>query len=668
MKSSILFLILFTLFINFPTIATSSETPNDTLRVYRLGEIIMTGEKQATSPIQRASMVNVPYNIIQNSDVTSVSDLQYYIPSGSIRTNSRGESMLFLKGAGERQLGLFFDGAAMNIPWDNRLDLTFVPTDIIGNINVNTLGNSIFYGPNIMGGAVSISTLERANEGFGAMLKVQDGDGNMQNYSILTDGKFNNFNYIANLSYFTSDGMLMSADAPDDLGNQNNSSALRTNTDQNRFNAYIRGEYHFSQSAVLGLAVSYTKQEKGVAAETFAGEDARFWRFPNRNRLMITLNGEVKFNPKLILRTTIWNDIFAQQIDSYESFEYKTIDETQFDDDNTLGTRISLNYLLSDNSRLSYVLNGFTTTHKQHIDDDAELTYSQNTISNGLEFSQKLNKFSFNLGLGYDYNQTPKTGLFTEAEGHSQSDFAGFATLKYNFNENYAISYNISRSTRFPSMREQYDGALGSFKTNPDLKPESGLLNELALIIANNKISGKIGLFYNSYIDLIERIRLSADQDSLKRRMRVNYSDATISGVDLNFNYQPITRLNILASFTYMNILANQGDTEIEHLVQKPEMLAGISANYNFAFGLKPQFEIEYTGTYYDSDPENDGAFIEIEPTALFNLRLAYGFTISNVYSDVFFRVNNITDEYKLSQWGLPAGGRTFSTGLSIKL
>ncbi len=667
MKSNILFLIFFITIINFNTIK-AIETSKDTLKVYRLGEIIMTGEKQAVSPIQKASMVNVPYNIIQNSDVTSVSDLQYYIPSGSIRTNSRGESMLFLKGAGERQLGLFFDGAAMNIPWDNRLDLTFVPADIIGNINVNTLGNSIFYGPNIMGGAVSISTLERTDEGFGTIVKVQGGDGNMQNYSILTDGKINNFNYIANLSYFTSDGMMMSADAPDDLGNQNNSSALRTNTDQNRLNAYIRGEYHFTPSTVFGLAVSYTNQEKGVAAETFAGNDARFWRFPDRNRLMITLNGEIKFSPKLILRTTFWNDMFYQQIDSYTSFEYKTIDETQYDDDNTLGTRISLNYLLSDNSRLSYVLNGFSTNHKQHVNNDDELTYSQNTISNGLEFSQNLNNFSINLGLGYDYNQTPKTGLFTEAEGQSQSDFAGFATLKYDFNENYAISYNVSRSTRFPSMREQYDGALNKFKTNPNLKPESGLLNELALIIANNNISGKIGVFYNSYTDLIERIRLSKDQDSLRRRMRVNYSDATISGIDLNFNYQPINRMNLFAYYTYMNIQANQGDTKIEHLVQKPEMLAGISANYNFAFGLKPQFEVEYTGTFYDSDLENDGKFLEIEPTTLFNMRLSYGFAISDIYNEVFVRINNITDEYKLSQWGLPTAGRTFSAGVSVKL
>ncbi len=667
MKSNILCLIFFISIINFNTIR-AIETSKDTLKVYRLGEIIMTGEKQATTPIQKASMVNVPYNIIQNSDVTSVSDLQYYIPSGSVRTNSRGESMLFLKGAGERQLGLFFDGAAMNIPWDNRLDLTFVPADIIGNINVNTLGNSIFYGPNIMGGAVSISTLERADQGFGTILKVQGGDGNMQNYSLLTDGRINNFNYIANLSYFTSDGIMMSADAPDDLGNQNNNSSLRTNTDQNRLNAYIRGEYHFTPSAVFGLAVSYTKQEKGVAAETFGGEDARFWRFPDRNRFMITLNSEVKFSPKLILRTTIWNDIFSQQIDSYESFEYKTIAEIQYDDDKTIGTRISLNYLISDKSMISYALNGFSTNHKQHIDNDNELTYSQNTISNGLEFSQKFNMFSINLGLGYDYNQTPETGQFIEAEGQSQSDFAGFATLKYNFNHNFAISYNVSRSTRFPSMREQYDGALGSFKTNPDLKPESGLLNELALIIANNKISGKFGLFYNSYTNLIERIRLSAAQDSLKRRMRVNYSDATISGVDLNFNYQPINRMNLFAYYTYMNIQANQGDIEIKHLIQKPEMLAGISAYYNFAFGIKPQFEIEYTGTFYDSDPENDGEFLEIEPTTLFNLRLSYSFAISNIFTEVFVRVNNITDEYKLSQLGLPAAGRTFSGGVSIKL
>jgi len=646
----------------------------DTLKVYRLGEIEISGNNTRMPKIEKSAIAEIPYYIIQNSDVVSMSELQHYLPSASIRTNSRGESMLFVRGAGERQLGLFFDGAAMNIPWDNRLDLTFFPADVIGNIRINKSANSIFYGPNILGGAVSISTLERENPGFGLTLKMQIAEGNSQNYSILHDGKIGRFNYLANFSYHTTNGFLLSSVAPENLENQNNNSSIRSNTDQKRLNTYLRGEYQFSENAKIGLSFSMTNQEKGVAPETYAGNDARFWRIPERNRKMITLNGEVRLLDNLILKSTLWYDEFDQQIDSYSSFSYDSINEIQYDKDNTLGSRILLNYKLSDNQSLSYVFNGFTTTHKQKNKNESSISlpfidYSQNTLGTGLEYKALLGNFDINTGIGIDFNQTPKTGLFIEAEGVSQNDIAGFLTLKYLFTNEFAFTISSSRSTRFPTMREQYDGALGVFKTNPDLKPETGLLNEAGIIFSFDNFKGKAVGFYNVYDGLIERIRLTKEQDSLRRRMRVNLGNAVISGVDINFSYFPISNLTLEGFFTYMNSSAESDGKEIEHLIQKPDIVAGFMTSYKFGFGLKPQFELEYNGKMYDTDPDTDGSFLELDPSLVLNLRLSYGKNFStHLFAEIFVRVNNITDEYKLSQWGLPTPGRTLSAGLMVRM
>lgn len=652
-----------------PLTIFASKAEYDTLKTYKLGEIEVINEKINTNKLIMASQIKVPYYQIQNADLLSFSNLQLYIPSGVIRTNSRGESMLFLRGAGERQLGLFLDGASMNIPWDNRLDLSFVPTDIIGSIRVNKSANSMFYGPNVMGGAVSLTTLERSNDGYGLSFKLTLGDGNTQSYSILHDGKIGNFNYITNVSYVKSDGFLMSRDAPDSLNNQRQNSAIRTNTDFNRLNTFVRGEYQIQNVGKIGLSVSFTMQEKGVAAETFAGTSARFWRYPTRDRMMINLNGEFKLIENLDLKANIWYDDFSQQIDSYKNFDYKEIKESQYDKDNIIGTRFSLIYNISNNHIISAVFNGFTTEHKQHINDKTDDIYTQNTIGTGLEYRGILGNFDINAGVALDLNSTPKTGIFVEAEGTKQSDFSAFATIKYNILDYLALYASGSQRTRFPSMREQYDGALNSFKTNPDLKPEKGLLSEIGATIATDRISGNIGLFYNNYTDLIERIRLTKEQDSLRRRMRVNYAEATISGVDLNFAYSPFTGLDLSAFFTYMDIKAKSGGKDIEHLVQKPDMLAGFIGSYKFDFGLKPQLEIEYTGKQFDSDPEDGSKFVEIDPSMIFNLRIAYSFLLNNImFVEVFARVNNITDEYILSQWGLPMEGRTAFIGFNIKI
>lgn len=644
----------------------------DSLKTYRLGEIKVTDSRAKSKRIYESSSEDIPYHVLQSADMSSVSELQLYIPSGYIRTNSRGETMLFVRGAAERQLGLYFDGMSMNIPWDNRMDLSFVPADIIGNIRVDKSANSMLFGPNVLGGVVSISTLERRNPGYGLTLKAQAGDGGHQQYSLLHDGKIGNFNYIANISYLDVAGDMLSADAPEDMDNQRSNSSLRTNTDQKRMSAYIRGEQHLSESTVVGLSYSHTNQEKGVAAETYEGDNARFWRFPERSRNIVTLNAQHDFTEAFAIHTTFWFDNFSQKINSYKSFDFAEIDEVQDDTDNTLGGRIMLSYDINEMNRLILALNGFTTNHEEQIDDNPSTEFSQNTMSSAVEYLGTFSNLILNVGIGIDYNETPKTGVFSEAEGNSSSDFSGFFSAKYLLNDWLALTGSTSRRTRFATMREQYSGALGKFKTNPDLKPETGLLSELGVIFEADELEVKLVGFYNMYDNLIERIRLSKEEDpefENPRRMRVNYSDATVSGVDFSIRYSPVRSSNILAFFTLLNTDAERNGKEIKHLNNRPEMLVGFVGNYRFSFGLKPQLELEYTGLQYQDDPEVKGGFVEIPEALVINARLSYDLLLQGFgFTEIFVRVNNIFDEYKLSQLGLPEAGRTAYAGIMIRV
>src|SRR5688572_17691514 len=56
------------------------------------------------------------------------------LPSTHVPTNSRGETLVYLRNAAERQVALFYEGAAINVPWDNRLDLSLVPLGLVGSI------------------------------------------------------------------------------------------------------------------------------------------------------------------------------------------------------------------------------------------------------------------------------------------------------------------------------------------------------------------------------------------------------------------------------------------------------------------------------------------------------------------------------------------------------
>jgi len=73
------------------------------------------------------------------------------LPSAHVPTNSRGEALIYLRSAGERQVAAFFDGALLNVPWDNRYDLSLVPASVINTVTSASGTLSPQYGVNALG-------------------------------------------------------------------------------------------------------------------------------------------------------------------------------------------------------------------------------------------------------------------------------------------------------------------------------------------------------------------------------------------------------------------------------------------------------------------------------------------------------------------------------------
>ncbi len=645
----------------------------DSLKTYKLGEITAVSDK----PIEKlstSSINNTYYYEIQKRDAPSVADIAASIPSAFVQTNSRGQTLVYLRGSGERQLGLFLDGAYMNVPWDNRMDFEMIPSDIIGMIRTDKGAGSVLYGPNILGGAVSVNTIERKSDGYGAQARLQAGDGASKYASITTDGRSGNLNYIANFSYYASDGAILPNEFYDSgLENQSENSYLRTNTDKERINAYARLEYRLADKTALGLSLNHINAEKGVAPLTEGGpSDFRYWRYPEWKRTIATLNAEhtFSFDENLKFKSTFWLDKFDQAIDSYEGLSYSTIDEKQRDDDLTLGARAAFSYSLTDEQTLSFVLNGLNSRHEETIVTDGEekSEFEQNLLSSGLEYKISLGDLFLNAGAGYDYNSTPKTGVFTEFEGSSQGDWAGFFGARYDLTRKIGLFANVSRRTRFPTMRESYSGALGKFKVNPNLRPESGVINELGLNFNYGDFYAKFTGFASFYDDLMQKTRLSEEEDSLRRKMRVNFSQSLISGAEFSFRYNPANSFYIDGYATYMNSSGeNKTGEEIEHLEYKPQVLAFLTAKYDFHFGFTPQAEIKYVGERWGIGPSDE--YEKLDSFMSLSLRFAYKLKIAAAaYSELYIRVDNLLDEASYTKIGLPNPGRTLLGGVLVRI
>lgn len=642
-----------------------AETENDTIRVYKLGEIVSEGTKGGPK-LQPTKIKEIKYYELKRQDAVNFEDLNAIIPGGFIQTNSRGESLLYLRGAAERSIALFFDGMYFNVPWDNRVDLSMIPTDIIGNLKISTGANSVLYGANVMGGAVNITTTERDKDGIGGNVGLQVGEGGRKYSSVKLEGKDGKFNYLGNLSFLTRDGLKAPKGDKFDY-NTGKEEDLITNSYAERITAYLRGEYKFNDFDRIGISFNHIDGEQGTIPENYPdGLTKRFWKYPEWLRSIATVNGEFKLSEMISVKGAVWVDKFNQTIEDYTSIQFNEINEKQYDEDITTGLRLNFSADLSDNDKLNFAINGFNTTHTEEIEDTEGNSkirdFGQTTSSFGLEYKRIAGDWVLTLGSSYDRFDINKAGAFSEAEGSSFDDIAAVVGATYKLSQDLSLFANVSKKSRFPTLRESFSAALGKFVINPNLKPESGILTEVGIDYQGTDLDATLSLFANNYTDLIAQS--SVPGDTLKRKQRVNLDKATLMGAEVLVKYYLSDDINLSGHFTYMNSKGTVDAVE-QNLEYKPEIIAFMQADWSIFGGLNLIAEADLMGNQFGiSDLVED--LVPIDATTLFNLRLSYRTSYNNNLYTFFVRANNILDEARKDKISISAPGRMIYGGVNV--
>ncbi len=673
------------------TLLAQTAPAQDSIKTYRLGEVVVSDSP--TQQITAATINQIPLERIDATDATTAAGIIYRVPAARIQTNSRGEALLYLRGAGERQVALFFDGALLNVPWDNRVDMSLIPINAVGGLTVTKGVPSVLYGTNVVGGAVNIASQELRTPGSLTEVELQGGSNSFANASVTHLGNAGDFNYIGSVGYTTRDGYSL-PDSADLFGNETTpflynqpSGTLRTNTDSRIANLFLRGEYRFSPRTNLGVSVNAINAEKGVAPEGNV-TGARFWRYPEWMNITATVNGDIRFgaDEDWSLRGAIWGTRFNQSIDNFTSADYNARSARQEDDDLTLGGRFVLQKKLGG-GLLSLALNGLQSNHDQRdlaydstgalipftnssgaIEDYPVLSYQQQVYSVGLEYEKKLSDmFGITLGASFDGMGTPKTGDKPKGEGFSDYSFMTGITMQ--ITEQLGARASAGRKSRFPTMRELYGEALRRFLLNPDLKPEQAQLVELGMQGNYQEGSFSVVGFGNITKNTIDQTTLSSLPN--RPRQRINLPGSTALGVEVAGELRALLPFRLEGHFSYIHTRqrsddANAPDSTL-YLSERPEILSAITAGYDFPFGLRPELEFVQTGTAYTLNSDN--VFVQLPSSSVLNARVAYRLLLpltNNFASQVFIRVNNITNQVVLPQLGLPAPGREIQGGIKV--
>ncbi len=626
----------------------------DTTKTYKLKEITVSGSEL----INPKPVSLLKYDLITKSDAKSVAEVSKFIPSLKLQVNSRGESQIFLRGYGVRQLALFFDGTPMPVPWDNRIDLSLVPTNALNSISISGGTPSVLFGAKTMGGLIALESFIPSAANKIKNVYYVFGSNDSHELKLNYSGISGLFSYVFSFGYEKSGEYKLPANTSDFYSGKD----IRLNTDHQRFNGFVKIIQKFSEFSQLSLSASIVDAEKGVAPE-YNVKKPRFWRYPLWRKLTLILNGKHQlFNTFHTLDYAVSLSGFKMKINQYTDATFSELDDVENNNDIVLYGRALYTGFLSYSSVLKISASNLNSVHVENfLTDPDDKIYSQNVFSFGTEYEYHTLKNTFLAGAGLDWQTTPETGGKIKRQAESKINFK--TGLTHYFTDDFSTQLIFGKKSRFPTLRELYSGALGRFVPNPGLKSEDvyNFETNFSYAFLNNEI--KISLFYSLLSNGIERITLPG-----KQFKRVNKDKIRTWGTELALQLNPEKELNVNLNISYLNSFAkNEKGKFADTLEYKPRLIANAQIDYKFIKNFDFVFEANFIGEEYGLK-EGSIYFQKLPSYLIVNSRVSYNFFLNkSMPMEIFFRVNNLLDKLYFTQWGLPEKGRELLMGLKIK-
>lgn len=629
----------------------------DSVKVYNLNEITVKGG----SVIEPKPTTRIGSQVLAKYDGTSLFEIARFIPSVKPQTNSRGESLFYLRGSSERQLGLFFDGAYLNIPWDNRIDLSLLPTSDYEELKIiKGVPSSIYGANNIAGVVVGKSKLVKSDKLSGKFNSLF-GQNNFRKFNLSMNQKIDKFSFLISASHFKRDGYSL----PSQFSSDENPDELRLNSYQRTYGIYTKGRYDYQEFSNVELSLQYLDSKKDVPPEINV-ENPRYWKYPVWNKMGVNISGTHTFNFNNASFVDYNFNIykFKMEINQYTDATYSTIDDIEKNDDFVMYGRMIYTLLFNQNSILRLSTSGYSTTHTEKYlsTQFAKTDYQQFVYSAGAEYELMDEAFTFIGGISYDGTSIVNAGNFET--GNPLSAVGVNTTLKYNFTNYFNGQINLGRKSRFPSLRESYSDGLGRFVINPDLKAETANDAELGFeyLIPEGRLFVNFLLTY-LYDGIVRTVVPTNDGNKF---MRINKDQIRTYGAEIEGTYNLSKYLDCGFSFSYLNSFGKNDLGEYSDTLEyRPEIISNFYLNSNFSQNINLLLEATSIANEYGLQ-EGNPYFQKLPAYLLINLRFAYTYHIlQNSRIELFARANNIFDKLYYTQFGLPEAGREFFVGLN---
>ncbi len=621
------------------------------------GEALITVTAPATPGRVLSPGVGLSGEALLDRQPRSIADALRGLPGVSIRPNSRGESVVRVRGAEERQTQVFLDGAPLAVPWDGRIDLGLVPAGLIGALAVRKGAGAIEYGANAVAGVLDLTTREA-----GAVGQAQAGTQGLTNLSAAGVVPLGPARITLAASHQAQAAVPVARGAA--LPFSQAATDRRTNSDLNATSLFA-GIGGTAGALTWRASLLHIDARRGIAPESDrdpAVAAPRYWRYPDWQQTQAQAALELALGDGASARATMWRQWFGQTILAYRDASYTGLRSREGNDDDTLGGRLTLAHKLGP-ARLRWSLSGQTSDHRQT--DVAfppgrvppPLLYRQMLVSGGVEADVALGGGSaLTLGAGYDQAANPLTGDKPAQPVTGAATFS--AAVRTRPADGLTLAISAGRRNRFPSARELFGEALGRFLANPALRPEQAWLVDAELQWQTGPLTLTLNPFWQRGLGTIGQRIVRVGNANL--RQRFNQAATTSLGLDAAVQWKLDRHLTVELTGTALD-----ASTAGQPLPQRPahEVMLAIDWAPRDAFDLRA--ELRHVGPARDLAP--DGRLARLSPGTEVNLRGRLPVArIVKAPLSVTAAVDNALNGLVTPQLGLPLPGRTVRLGLML--
>lgn len=647
--------------------AQADSTRADTT-VFRIEGISIQTQRPVTR-IGGASAIEVRVEALQLPPAPTAGELLREISGVHVRTNSRGQDEISVRGSESRQVAVLFDGVPLTLGYDARTDVSILPATALREVSFVRGLSTLLHGPNVLGGVVEMNVAKSVrmpterSVTFSASLDHVGGYSTAANGTLPFSTTFGRGMVLFGAGYRDTPGFPLPHGVQEPSPQVND---LRLNTDFSNLDGYFGLRYATDAGAWGSVSATSHRADRGIAAELGA-EDPRLWRYPNIRRTIVAASAgtgdrETPFG-RGDLEMSVGYDDGVTDIRSYASRAYDEIIGYEDGNDRTLSLRLLGDHTLGRRGELRSSFTWAGVGHDETIDGEFR-EFEQRLVSLAAETAWRLvdtpgeglSALRLSFGGAWDRGTTPRTGglepLPTLDDWGARVGLSALVA-----GGNTMLHAGASRRGRFPALREAYSEALNRFEPNPDLRPEHLVAVEAG--ITTRVGSGELQLvgFHHDLDGAIRRISLPD-----RKRKRVNADELLSRGVEVMFT-QGIGEGEIGGEVTLQSVqLTDPGTGRNKNPENVPEQAASAFVRFPLGGGVSTRIEAEYTGRQWCIDPDS-GEDVRLDGGSWLNAMISKVWSLGS-RNGSFRRVetslagSNLGNNALYDSCGLPRSGR----------